>query len=94
MREIAICLVRLFDSSGAVRKPPALAWPLALTKWYRCSVDAVFESGNSILGLGGAHADGSSAPCCKTGKAAFIGFLRRSAAPPQLLLPLWDIQYE
>ena len=75
MREIAICLVRSFDSSGAVRKPPALAGPLVLTKWYRCSVDAVFESGNSIFGLGGTHADESLAPCCKTGKAVFIGFL-------------------
>jgi hypothetical protein len=30
---------------------------------YGCPKDAVFASGNSILRLGGAHADESSAPC-------------------------------
>jgi hypothetical protein len=68
---------------------------------YGCSDDAVFASGNSILGLGGAHADESRVlssvlllTIAKPEKESSSGLYCRSAAPSQLLVPLWDIQYK
>jgi hypothetical protein len=97
MREIAICLVRLFDSSGAVRKPPALAGPLALTKWHGCSVVPSTPSLNQEIPFSGSEGLTQTSPqlrVAKLEKQSSSVFFCRSAAPPQLLLPLWDIQYE